>query len=47
MGAGVGISPLATIVSIYTGLKVFGIIGVLLGPVFYIVVVEIMDMIKT
>ena len=47
LGAGVGISPLATIVSIYTGLKVFGIIGVLLGPVFYIVVVEIMDMIKT
>ncbi|MBQ3543796.1 MAG: AI-2E family transporter [Lachnospiraceae bacterium] len=47
MGAGVGISPLATIVSIYTGLKVFGIIGVLLGPVFYIVVIEIMDMIKT
>lgn len=47
MGAGVGISPLATIVSIYTGLKVFGIIGVLLGPMVYIVVVEIMDMMKT
>ena len=47
MGAGVGISPLATIVSIYTGLKVFGIIGVLLGPIVYIVVVEIMDMLKT
>lgn len=47
MGAGVGISPLATIISIYTGLKVFGIIGVLLGPVAYIVVVEIMDIIKT
>ena len=47
MGEGVGITPLATIVSIYTGLKVFGIIGVLLGPVVYIVVVEIMDLIKT
>ena len=47
MGSKVGISPLATIVSIYTGLKIFGIIGVLLGPVVYIIIFEIMEMNKT
>lgn len=42
MGNKIGISPLATIVSIYAGLKTFGIIGVLLGPVVYILIIEIM-----
>lgn len=44
MGNKIGISPLAMIVSIYAGLKLFGIIGVLLGPVVYILIGEIMSM---
>ena len=32
MGDKVGLSPLATLISIYIGLQLFGIPGVILGP---------------
>lgn len=37
-----GIHPLISIISIYIGYKLFGIIGVILGPISYIIIVEIM-----
>lgn len=40
MGDRVGLSPLETLISIYAGLQLFGILGVLLGPVGVLVVKE-------
>lgn len=42
MGKQVGISPLEMIISMYIGLKLFGLSGVLLGPVGYLLIIEIM-----
>lgn len=43
MGDQIGITPLATIISMYVGYKVFGLIGVILGPVGYIMLTSIME----
>lgn len=43
MGHGIGISPLMTIVSMYVGLELFGIPGVVLGPIAYVVLRTIID----
>lgn len=43
MGNQIGITPLATIVSMYVGYKVFGVIGVILGPVGYILIDTLME----
>lgn len=40
MGDKVGLSPLETLISMYVGLKLFGLLGVLLGPVGVLVVKE-------
>jgi len=40
MGDKVGLSPLETLISIYGGLKLFGVLGVVLGPVGVLVVKE-------
>ena len=32
MGRGLGVHPLAVIISIYAGLKIYGTVGVILGP---------------
>lgn len=44
MGNQIGITPLATIVAMYVGYKVFGVIGVILGPVGYILIDTLMEM---
>lgn len=46
MGNRIGITPLTTIVSMYVGFNVFGVIGVLIGPVAYILIGEIMKIIE-
>lgn len=43
MGSQIGITPLATIISMYVGYKVFGVIGVILGPVGYILIGTLME----
>jgi sporulation integral membrane protein YtvI len=43
VGKGIGISPLMTIVSMYVGLKVFGITGVVLGPIAYVVLKTLLE----
>lgn len=42
MGRQIGISSLEMIISMYIGLKLFGLAGVLLGPVGYLLIIEIM-----
>ncbi|KGX88574.1 sporulation integral membrane protein YtvI [Pontibacillus litoralis] len=36
MGSHIGLSPLATLISMYLGLKIFGILGFFIGPLFVI-----------
>lgn len=43
MGNQIGITPLATIISMYVGYKVFGIVGVVLGPIGYIMITTILS----
>lgn len=43
MGNQIGITPLVTIISMYVGYKVFGVIGVILGPVGYILINTLME----
>ncbi len=43
MGHGIGISPLMTIVAMYVGFELFGIAGVLLGPIAYVVLRTIIN----
>lgn len=45
MGRQIGMTSLEMIISIYIGLKLFGIGGVVLGPVGYLLIVEIMGQI--
>lgn len=45
IGKQAGIHPLISIISIYTGYKLFGILGVLLGPVGYVIISQIMGQI--
>lgn len=46
MGNQIGITPLMTIASMYVGYKLFGIVGVVLGPVSYIMISSIMEEVK-
>lgn len=46
MGNQIGITPLMTIASMYVGYKLFGIIGVVLGPVSYIMISAVMEEVK-
>ena len=41
MGNSMGLSPLASLAAIYVGLKLFGIIGVVLGPFGLIAIQEL------
>lgn len=41
VGKGLGVHPLAVIISIYAGLKIYGTVGVLLGPVSMFLIWEI------
>lgn len=41
IGKKAGIHPLVSLISIYIGYKLFGIIGVILGPISYIIIAEI------
>lgn len=43
MGHGIGISPLMTIVSMYVGFQLFGLVGVVLGPIAYVVLRTIIN----
>lgn len=43
MGHGIGISPLMTIVSMYVGFELFGLAGVVLGPIAYVVLRTIIN----
>ena len=38
MGKNIGLHPLATLVSIYIGMRIFGIVGILIGPLTLIVI---------
>lgn len=42
MGHGIGLSPIMSIISIYIGYALFGIIGVVLGPVGYVIIEQLM-----
>ena len=42
MGHGIGLSPIVSIISIYIGYALFGIIGVILGPVGYVIIEQLM-----
>lgn len=44
MGKGIGISPLMTIVAIYAGLQLFGLWGVILGPIGWVILRQILAM---
>lgn len=46
MGGRIGITPIMTIASMYVGYKLFGIIGVVLGPVSYIMISAVMEEVK-
>ena len=36
IGRNIGVHPLATLISVYLGLKIFGALGVIIGPAFVI-----------
>ncbi len=38
MGRNIGLHPLATLISLYIGLRVFGVIGILIGPLILIII---------
>jgi len=38
MGNNIGISPLASLISIYIGYKIFGLLGLLYGPIAYVII---------
>ena len=44
MGGRVGLSPVETLVSMYVGLKLFGLIGFLLGPVGLIIIEDLVEL---
>ncbi len=44
MGDQVGLSPVETLVSMYVGLKLFGLIGFLLGPVALIIIEDLIEL---
>lgn len=42
MGHNIGISPIVSIISVYIGYALFGIVGVVLGPVSYVIIEQLM-----
>lgn len=38
MGKNIGLHPLATLISLYVGLRIFGVIGILIGPLTLIII---------
>ncbi len=42
MGHNIGLSPIMSIISIYIGYALFGIIGVVLGPIGYVIIEQLM-----
>lgn len=44
MGNGIGIGSFETLITIYVGLKLFGLAGAVLGPVGFIIIRELMDL---
>ena len=44
MGGKVGLSALETLASMYVGLKLFGLVGFLLGPIGYILIEDLVDL---
>jgi sporulation integral membrane protein YtvI len=42
VGAQIGVYPLVTLIAMYTGLKIFGFIGLILGPILVLVIRNIM-----
>lgn len=44
MGTGIGMGSLETLISIYIGFRLFGIVGAILGPVGFIIIRELMEM---
>ncbi|MBE5922014.1 MAG: AI-2E family transporter [Lachnospiraceae bacterium] len=43
MGKGVGISPIMSLISIYIGYYLFGLLGVIIGPVAYLILKEVVE----
>lgn len=43
MGDRVGLSPLETLMSMYVGLELFGIVGFLLGPVGLLLIKDLVE----
>lgn len=43
IGANIGMNPLVSLVCIYVGYKIFGLLGVFLGPVAYLIIVQLID----
>ena len=43
MGKKMGLSPLETIVSMYVGLKLFGFLGFILGPIGLLMIRDLME----
>ncbi|TDL98797.1 sporulation integral membrane protein YtvI [Macrococcus brunensis] len=43
MGNGVGLSPLATLISMYIGLKLMGFVGFFIGPIILLVIVTFIE----
>jgi predicted PurR-regulated permease PerM len=41
MGKHMGITPVASLISIYVGYKLFGFIGMIAGPLIYVLIREI------
>ena len=44
MGGKVGLTPLETLVSMYVGLQLFGLLGFILGPIGLLIIEDIVDM---
>ena len=43
MGDQVGLSPLETLISIYVGLQLFGVLGLFLGPVGLLLIEDLVE----
>ena len=43
MGSHIGLSPLPTLIAMFVGLKLFGIIGLLLGPLLIILIMALKE----
>lgn len=46
IGNRIGIKPIYTVLSIYIGIKLFGVLGVFLGPIGVVIIMTILDKVK-